>query len=93
MSFQPLLPQSSLLKTRTTRRGSEDVKVPINSLNYAASGRELTVYILLALWVATSSMIATWNLSREEGLNYQMYEWKLEKGYLFGRKMVTFLVE
>ena len=81
---EPLLPSASVHRTRTTRRSLKEPR----GRTYAASGTELVIYLILGAYIVFLLIRCTWNLSAEEGMNYDMYNWRLDNGYLFGRKMV-----
>ena len=78
---------SSVHRTRTTRRGAASAGRGMTS---KPPSNEPYFYVVLVASIAVYSAYTycAWDLSAEEGLNYDMYKWRLSDGYLINRRMV-----
>jgi hypothetical protein len=78
-------------KPRISRNHSSEYAHPSKdslTASVAAGPREIMIYLVLAVYIMFLMIRCTWDLSKEEGLNYEMYKWRLDKGYLLGRHLV-----
>lgn len=92
IQLEPLLETSpgrgaSVHRTRTTRRGVASAGRGMASKQYS---NDPYFYVVLVASIAVYSAYTycAWDLSAEEGLNYDMYKWRLSDGYLINRRMV-----
>ena len=76
---------TSVHRTRTTRRGVASVGRP--SKPYP-NDPYFYVVLVASIIVYSAYTYCAWDLSAEEGLNYDRYKWRLSDGYLINRRMV-----